>query len=125
MALRNETKKRAHNREEFIDYCDEWIGKYEKHLFDEIPSNIKLAKWDMGVYRNCQNKCLGCGCPGDNANMQNSANAFYCLVCEKKLIGEDAFNSKQEKLNKWIDKSSGMNLKEILQTVKKSLIFGV
>jgi flavoprotein len=121
MALRNETKKRAHNREEFIDYVDLHIGNFEKGIYD---SDIKVKLWGIETYRGCMKQCMNCGCPEDNINMKNSANAFYCLVCEKKLIGENAFNSKQEKLNKWIDKSSGMNLKEILQTVKKSLIFG-
>ncbi len=124
MSLKSETKQKAHTREEFIDYFDSWIGKYEKGLFDEIPGFIKVEKWGLETYREAKNQCLGCGCPEDSPNMKISTNAYYCLICDKKMLGEDIHNLKQEKLNNWEDKTQGMNLKEKFKLVKKSLMFG-
>ena len=96
----------------------EWIDWFESLETNEIKAG------DLTVYWSLKNKCMGCGCPKDKPQMKNSADAYYCSFCYKKMIGEEVYNKLQEKLNNWEDKFSGMNLKEMVQTVKKSLIFG-
>jgi hypothetical protein len=107
----NKPKERMTN-EKFIAMVD----SLESH---EIRSN------DLTVYWALKNKCMGCGCPVDNPQMKNSSSPYYCLICEKKMLGDEVYNRKQEKLNNWIDKTQGMTLKEKFNLVKKSLIFGV
>ena len=105
------TEKKAFTKVEFIN----WFESLETH---------EIKAGDLTVYWSLKNKCMGCGCPEDKSQMKNSTDAYYCSFCYKKMIGEEVYNKLQEKLNKWIDKFSGMNLKEMVQTVKKSLMFG-
>ena len=97
---------------------EKWINWFESLETHEIKAG------DLTVYRSLKNKCLGCGCPEDKPQMKNSTDAYYCLFCHKKMIGEEAHNKLQAKLNNWEDKTQEMNTKEIPQIVKKSLMFG-
>ena len=97
---------------------EKWINWFESLETHEITAGDLTNYWAL------KNKCMGCGCPEDNPQMKNSIDAYYCLICMKKTLSEEAYNHVQTKLDRWEDKTSGMNLKEKLQVVKKSLIFG-
>ena len=106
----NKPKEKMTN-EKFIAMVD----SLESH---EIRSN------DLTIYWALKKKCMGCGCPGDNPQMKNSTDAYYCLICDKKRLGEEVHSRKQQKLNDWEDKTQGMTTKAKLDLVKKSLMFG-
>ena len=97
----------------------EWIVWFESLETHEIKAEDLTNYWAL------KGKCLGCGCPPDNPQMKNSIDAYYCLICIKKMISEERYNEIQEKLNIWEDKTQGMNTKEKFEIVKKSLMFGV
>ena len=105
------TEKKAFTKEQFIDW------------FESLDSR-EIKAGDLTVYWAIKNKCMGCGCPEDKPQMKNSIDAYYCLFCHKKMIGEEAHNKLQAKLNNWEDKTQGINWKERFKLVKKSLMFG-
>ena len=102
---------KAHTKEEYIAYIDN-------------ATNEQAARWDLSPYYSYRNKCMHCGCPPDNPNMKTSPDAYICIICFKKEKGEEIYNKVQSKLNKWEDKTNGMDVKERIILVKKSLMFG-
>ncbi len=118
MAYKTEFNKKAHTKQEAIDYFNLHTKNFKNGIY---TNGISPDKWDQGGFRAYDGKCMNCGCPEKNSNMENSPDAYLCTICLKKSIGEETFIRHKKKIEDFQKATLGMNSKEIMNYIKKSL----